>query len=333
MKKKVLLAHGGGGEDMGELISNIFFKHFGNEILEKNEDAATLNVKNSIAFTTDSFVVTPLFFNGGDIGKIAIAGTVNDLVCVGAKPLYISCGFIIEEGLLLSELEDIVVSMSSEMKKSGVKIVCGDTKVVPKGYADKLFINTSGIGEIVCEGVSSHNLKADDVIIITNEIGNHGACILATREDLELSSKIKSDCASLWGPISELFRQGINPKAIRDATRGGVSAVLNEWANTSDVGILIDEDNIKVSQEVKGICEIFGFEFFELANEGTMILCVDKKDAEKAVDILKNFSETKKASIVGKVINEYKKQVVLISPWGTRRYLEAPKGELLPRIC
>lgn len=333
MNDKVLLTHGGGGEEMSELIKDIFYKHFGNEILNKNEDAASLNVKENIAFTTDSFVVTPLFFNGGDIGKIAIAGTINDLVSMGAKPLYLSCGFIIEEGFSISELEKIVISMSKEMQKSGVKIVCGDTKVVPRGFVDKIFINTSGIGEIVCKDISSSNLGIDDTILITNKIGNHGACILSSRKELEIAKNIKSDCASLWHPINELFKNNIKPKALRDATRGGLSAVLNEWANASNVGILVNEDDVLVENEVKGVCEIFGFEPYEFANEGTIVICIKNEDAKKVVDILKNFEETKFVHVVGKVTNEYKKQVVLKSAWGTSRYLESPKGELLPRIC
>ncbi|MDR0467840.1 MAG: hydrogenase expression/formation protein HypE [Campylobacteraceae bacterium] len=333
MNDKILLTHGGGGEEMGELIKNLFFKHFGNDILNKNEDAASLCVNENIAFTTDSFVVTPLFFSGGDIGKIAIAGTVNDLVSVGAKPLYIGCGFIIEEGFLIDELEKIVISMSEEMKKSGVKIVAGDTKVVPRGFADKIFINTSGIGEIVCKNISSHNLSFGDTILVTNKIGNHGACILSNREELELVGDIKSDCASLWSPISELFKNNIKPKALRDATRGGLSAVLNEWAQTSNVGILINEEKILIEDSVKGVCEIFGFEPYEFANEGTMVICANSEDAQKIVEILQNFEETKFTHIIGEVTNECKKQVILKSAWGTSRYLELPKGELLPRIC
>jgi hydrogenase expression/formation protein HypE len=333
VSKKILLSHGGGGEEMQSLINKLFFKHFGNEILDKTEDSATLHVKNQIAFTTDSFTVTPIFFSGGDIGKIAIAGTVNDLVSAGAKPLYISCGFIIEEGFLYEDLERIVVSMKEELQKSGAKIVAGDTKVVPRGKADGIFINTSGIGEIVCENISSHNLSEGDALIISNEIGNHGACILANREELKVGGDLKSDCASLFKPIFALFERGIKPKAIRDATRGGLSAVLNEWALASNVGIEINESDISISNEVKGLCEIFGFEPYELANEGTMALCVRKEDAQNAVKILKEFEECKKANIAGRVLGSYNKHVILKSPWGTSRFLELPKGELLPRIC
>ncbi|MDR0408520.1 MAG: hydrogenase expression/formation protein HypE [Campylobacteraceae bacterium] len=333
MNKKILLSHGGGGEEMQSLINNLFFSHFGNEILNKTEDSATLHVKSKIAFTTDSFTVTPFFFSGGDIGKIAIAGTVNDLISAGAKPLYISCGFIIEEGFLYDDLEKIVISMKEEMKKSGAKIVAGDTKVVPKGKADGIFINTSGIGEIVCENISSHNLDEGDVIIVSNEVGNHGACILANREELKVSGDLKSDCASLFEPIFALFKHGIKPKALRDATRGGLSAVLNEWVLASNVCIEINESDIPTSNEVKGLCEIFGFEPYELANEGTMVLCVKKEDAKKTIEILREFDECKKANIIGVVSSSYKEHVILKSSWGTSRFLELPKGELLPRIC
>lgn len=328
-----MLSHGGGGEEMQSLINGLFFKHFGNEILDRMEDSATLNVKGKIAFTTDSFTVTPIFFNGGDIGKIAVAGTVNDLVSAGAKPLYLSCGFIIEEGFLYEDLERIVISMKEELQKSGAKIVAGDTKVVPRGKADGIFINTSGIGEIICDDISSHNLSFGDTIIITNEVGNHGACILANREELKVDGDLKSDCASLFAPISELFKRGIKPKAIRDATRGGLSAVLNEWALSSNVGIEVNESDILISNEVKGLCEIFGFEPYELANEGTMALCVKKEDAQNALKILREFDECKKANIIGVVLDSYKGHAILKSPWGTSRFLEPPKGELLPRIC
>ncbi|MDR1614292.1 MAG: hydrogenase expression/formation protein HypE [Campylobacteraceae bacterium] len=333
MGRKILLSHGGGGEEMQSLINGLFFKHFGNEILDKMEDSATLQVKGKIAFTTDSFTVTPLFFNGGDIGKIAIAGTVNDLVSSGAKPLYLSCGFIIEEGFLYEDLERIVISMKNELEKSGAKIVAGDTKVVPKGKADGIFINTSGIGEIICGDISSHNLEESDMLIVSNEVGNHGACILASREELKLGGELKSDCASLFFPVNALFENGIKPKAIRDATRGGISAVLNEWALASNVGIEVNESDILISNEVKGLCEIFGFEPYELANEGTMVLCVKKEDAHKTIKILREFDECKKAGIIGTVSSFYNQHVILKSPWGTSRFLESPKGELLPRIC
>ncbi len=334
MSKKILLSHGGGGEETSSLIRELFFNYFENEILLKTEDAALLHLNSEdIVFSTDSFTVSPLFFNGGDIGKLSIAGTVNDLAMMGAKPLYLTCSFIIEEGFLYSDLEKIVKSMRDELKKCGAKIVAGDTKVVQKGSADGLFINTSGIGEVVKRGISAHNLQEGDAIIVSNEVGNHGACILAKREDIELDTQIKSDCAILWEVVEALIDANLNIKAFRDATRGGLSAVLNEWAETSKVSIEVDEEKIPVADEVKGICEILGFEAYEFANEGTMVICIDKNDVNKALEILKNFEVSKKSAYIGVVSKKYEGKVVLNTPWGSSRYLEPPKGELLPRIC
>lgn len=331
--KYIHLAHGGGGEETRKLIEELFFTHFKNDILLSQEDAASLSVGNRIAFTTDSFTVTPIFFSGGDIGKLAIAGTVNDLAMAGAKPLYLSVSFIIEEGFLVSELEQIVKSMSLEMAKSGVKIVTGDTKVVPRGSCDKIFINTSGIGEIICDNISANHLKNGQKIIVSNEVGNHGSCILSAREELSLKSDLKSDCASLWSPVSDLLSQGIKPVALRDATRGGLSAVLNEWANASSVCINVHEDKIPIANEVKGVCEFLGFEPFELANEGTFILCVEPKDELRALEIMRKNPLTQKASCIGEVSGKHPKRVVLNTPWSSQRFLEPPQGELLPRIC
>ena len=334
MSKKILLSHGGGGEETQNLIKELFFKHFDNEILLRMEDAASLVMGSTkIAFTTDSFVVSPLFFKGGNIGKLAIAGTVNDLSMMGAKPKYLTCSFMIEEGFEYAKLEEIVISMRDEMAKSGVKIVAGDTKVVPRGGVDGLFINTSGIGEIMCENISAHNLENDDVIIVSNEIGNHGACILATREEIELESDLQTDCASLWKPVEALINAGVKMHALRDATRGGLSAVLNEWAETSKVCIEVDEAKIPVAQEVKGVCELLGFEPYEFANEGTMVICLPQSEAKKALDVLQKFPETSKCALIGNVTTAFTCKVVLHTPWGSERFLEPPKGELLPRIC
>ncbi|MBP9566804.1 MAG: hydrogenase expression/formation protein HypE, partial [Sulfurospirillum sp.] len=293
MSKKILLSHGGGGEETQNLIKELFFKHFDNEILLRMEDAASLMMESThIAFTTDSFVVSPLFFNGGNIGKLAIAGTVNDLCMMGAKPKYLTCSFMIEEGFEYAKLEEIVISMRDEMAKSGVKIVAGDTKVVPRGGVDGLFINTTGIGEIVYKGISAHHLVNDDVIIVSHEVGNHGACILATREEIELESELQTDCASLWKPVEALINAGVTMHALRDATRGGLSAVLNEWAETSKVCIEVDEAKIPVAQEVKGVCELLGFEPYEFANEGTMVIALPKEEALRALEVLQKFPET-----------------------------------------
>lgn len=334
MSAKILLSHGGGGEETQSLIKNLFFKHFGNDILLRMEDAAVLTMKSEkIAFTTDSFTVSPLFFKGGNIGKLAIAGTVNDLSMMGARPKYLTCAFMIEEGFEYDKLEEIVISMRDEMAKSGVKIVAGDTKVVPKGGVDGVFINTAGVGEVLKEGISAHALRQGDAIIVTNEVGNHGACILAMREELELQSDLKTDCASLWKSVEALIDADIEIHALRDATRGGVSAVLNEWAQTSNVGIHVREADIPVANEVKGMCELLGFEPYEFANEGTMLIALPQSEVAKALEVLKRFEETSKSALIGDVDDRFEGRVVLQTPWGSERFLEPPKGELLPRIC
>jgi len=327
MENKITLAYGGGGEETNKLINDIFYKYFNNEILTSAEDAAVLDVKSKIAFTTDSFTVTPLFFNGGNIGKLSIVGTCNDLAMMGAKPKFLSCGFMIEEGLEFKTLEEIVKSMSEELSKIGAKIVCGDTKVVPAGSVDKIFINTTGIGEIKKENISAHNLKEGDVILVSRDIGRHGSVIMSHRYEVETSAK--SDCKLLWDEVNALIEAEINIKALRDATRGGISAVLNEWVNASKISIEIEEEKLPISDEVIGLCEIFGFEAMDLANEGTFVIAVDKKDALKAEEILKQFNNN--ASIIAKVTKG--NGVILKSAWGSSRYVELPKGELLPRIC
>jgi len=334
MSKRILLSHGGGGEETQSLIKDLFFKHFKNDILLRMEDAASLVMESTnIAFTTDSFTVSPLFFNGGNIGKLAIAGTVNDLAMMGARPRYLTCSFMIEEGFEYDKLEEIVISMRDEMAKSGVMIVAGDTKVIPHGGLDGLFINTTGIGEILYDGISAHNLHVNDVIIVTHDVGNHGACILAAREEIELESDLKTDCATLWKPVEGLIEAGVELIALRDATRGGLSAVLNEWAQTSNVCIEVEESAIPVASEVRGICELLGFEAYEFANEGTMVVCVPQADVAKTLEVLHRFEETQKSVVIGKVSDRFAQKVVLHTPWGSQRFVEPPKGELLPRIC
>lgn len=331
--KRIQLSHGGGGEEMDILIRDLFYRHFSNGILLRSEDAAVLEVNGKIAFTTDSYTVTPLFFNGGDIGKIAVAGTLNDLAMMGARPLYLSCAFIIEEGLPHETLERIVLSMKEELSKSKAQIVCGDTKVVPKGSVDQLFINTSGIGEIVLPALSAHSICESDVIIVSRDIGTHGACILASREGIELQSALSSDCATLWPAVDALIAEKVGIRAMRDATRGGIAAVLNEWAVASDICIQVQEQSVPICDEVRGICELLGMEPYEFANEGTFILAVDPCDAMRAVEILHQFGMSSNAAIIGEATVLKAGRVILNSPWGSTRYLERPKGELLPRIC
>jgi len=334
--KRVELSHGGGGVESQQLIQNLFYRAFGNEILLKAEDAAVLAIEGQVAFTTDSFTVSPLFFQGGNIGKLAVAGTVNDLAMMGAKPLYLSCAFMIEEGFLWSELETIVFSMAAELKKCGTKVVCGDTKVVPKGAVDQLFINTSGIGQIIAPlhaFPSGQGLKKDDAIIVSGDIGRHGAVILAARESLNLQSDLQSDCEVLWPAIQALFNAGVDCHALRDATRGGLSALLNEWASSSQVCIEIDEDNIPIDDAVQGLCELLGFDALDFANEGTFVLSVSAKQADLALQTLQQFTFCQNATVIGRVSDFQAGLVILQSPWGSQRVLEWPKGELLPRIC
>ncbi len=328
--KTITLAHGNGGQENSELISKVFYKAFKNEILEKNEDAAVIH-SGKLAFSTDSFTVSPLFFSGADIGKLSICGTCNDLAMMGAKPKYLTCSVIIEEGFELRSLEKIVRSMKKELEINGAIVVSGDTKVVPRGSVDKIFINTTGIGEIQKEGISSNSITQEDVILVSRDIGAHGATIFAAREGIDISTSLKSDCTSLYPQVKALIDANIKITSLRDATRGGVSAVLNEWAKQSNICIEVDEDKIPVSNEVKGICELLGFEAMALANEGTFLLAINKEDAQKALEILKKSNES--ATIIGSVSKQYIGQVVLNSSWGTKRFLELPIGELLPRIC
>jgi len=332
MTKTITLAHGNGGQENNELITQVFYKAFKNEILSKSEDAAVIE-DGSLAFSTDSFTVSPLFFNGANIGKLSVCGTCNDLAMMGAKPKYLTCSVIIEEGFSIRDLEKIVKSMKIELEKNGAIIVSGDTKVVPKGAVDKIFINTTGIGEIQYKGISSNNIGTDDLILVSRDIGAHGATIFAAREGMDISTTLKSDCNSLYPQVEALINAGIKITALRDATRGGVSAVLNEWAKQSNICIEIDEEKIPVCDEVNGICELLGFEAMSLANEGTFVLAIQKEDAQKAIEVLQSFEESKSATIIGKVTQQYEQKVILNSQWGTKRFLDIPSGELLPRIC
>lgn len=336
------LSHGGGGVETQQLIQTLFYRYFDNDLLRQAEDAAVFEASGSLAFTTDSFTVSPLFFKGGDIGKLAVAGTVNDLAMMAAKPLYLSCAFIIEEGLPWKTLERLVQSMALELKKTGAKVVCGDTKVVPKGAVDQIFMNTSGIGQLALPAAnapSAHGLQSGDVIIVSQDIGRHGAVILAERETLQLQTPIESDCTSVWPAVAALLEAGIPLHALRDATRGGLAAVLNEWAQASAVSIEVQEAQLPISESVQGICELLGFEAYDFANEGTFVLSVPADVADTVLAILHQFDFCEQAAIIGEVLEfqPYPKGttglVILTSAWGAQRVLDPPQGELLPRIC
>ncbi len=329
--ERILLSHGGGGKDTAELIREIFMEYLSNPILERFEDSASLTVGGRLAFTTDSFTVSPPFFKGGDIGKLAVAGTVNDLAVSGAEPLYISVAFIIEEGFGIDDLKKILKSMSWELEKNGILAVAGDTKVVPKGQADGIFITTSGIGRIVYDRISASSLEEGDLIIVSGTVGDHGAVILAHREGLDID--INSDCGSVWDIIKRVLREDVEIHAMRDPTRGGIAQVLNEWAEMSSVLIEIWEEKIPVKEGVIGLCDLFGFEPYHLANEGMVVMAVKERDAERVLEILKGHPMGRNASIIGRVVSKGKRGVVVKTPYGTGRILHPPEGELLPRIC
>jgi len=330
---RITLSHGSGGEESSELISKLIFANIGNEIVLKNEDAAVLSVGKNIAFTTDSYTVSPLFFEGGDIGKLSICGSCNDLAMMGAKPLYISLAFIIEEGFLMDDLEKILISIKKELEINGAKVVCGDTKVVPRGACDGIFINTSAIGEIIEGGISSNGIKDGASVIFSGSVGDHGATVFAARSGINIKGALKSDSASLYPAVEELLKNDIKPMAMRDATRGGLAAVLNEWCRQSNIGFVIDEPAINIKDSVYGLCEVLGFEAWNLANEGAFVMAIDEDSVEKSLEILKSFEFSKSAALIGRATKMPSPRVELKSSYGTKRLLDYPSGELLPRIC
>lgn len=389
--KDIQLAHGGGGEEMNELLQRLF-SLFDNGILKEANDAAivsfggngdlnlnekakltqnndlnlnqsvnftqsdspssnenlkfahnddsnlnskmnsvqkSLNLSDKFAISTDSFTLSPIFLDDEvNIGKLCVCGSVNDVLMVGAEPEFLSLAFIIEEGLSVEKLDKIAQSIKKECDKAGVQVVCGDTKVVPKGKGDEIYINTTAFGRIIraCE---TKNIRQGLSVLVSGDIGRHGAAVLVQRNALEAS--VKSDCKCLKDEVMSLLRENVEVVAMRDATRGGLSAVLNEWARQSGLDIVIFEEKITIKDEVKGICELFGYEAYELANEGTFVLCVEKAHEQRALQILQKFN--KNASIIGEVLENRKSRVILQNAYGAKRFLEAPKGELLPRIC
>ena len=300
--------------------------------LEQNSTCAqksVLNLNDKFAISTDSFTLSPIFLDDEiNIGKLCVCGSVNDVLMVGAEPEFLSLAFIIEEGLSVEKLDKIAQSIKKECDKAGVQVVCGDTKVVPKGKGDEIYINTTAFGRIIraCE---TKNIRQGLSVLVSGDIGRHGAAVLVQRNALEAS--VKSDCKCLKDEVMSLLRENVEVVAMRDATRGGLSAVLNEWARQSGLDIVIFEEKITIKDEVKGICELFGYEAYELANEGTFVLCVEKAHEQRALQILQKFN--KNASIIGEVLENRKSRVILQNAYGAKRFLEAPKGELLPRIC
>jgi hydrogenase expression/formation protein HypE len=339
-KGTVLLAHGSGGELSHELVAHVFGRHFDNPILAPLNDAALLDVLGSadgarLAFTTDSYVISPLFFPGGDIGKLAVCGTVNDLAVMGAQPRYLSAAYILEEGLPMSTLERVVESMAETARAAGVQIVTGDTKVVGHGAADGLFINTAGVG-IVPAGAdhAPARLEAGDQILVSGTMGDHGMAIMMVREGLQFSTDLESDCAPLNGLISSLLDAVPDAvRCMRDPTRGGLVATLNEWAGTAGVGIVVEESAIPLREQVRGACEILGLDPLYVANEGKVVVAVENGHAEAALAALRAHPLGREAAIVGQVTAEHPRRVVARTPLGAHRILDMLVGEQLPRIC
>jgi hydrogenase expression/formation protein HypE len=332
---QILLAHGGGGKLMHQLIEKMFITSFANPALSARHDSAVLNVQSKkIAFTTDSYVVKPLFFRGGDIGTLAIYGTVNDLAMSGARPLYISCGFIIEEGLPTETLWRVAQSMKQAAEIAGVSIVTGDTKVVDRGKGDGLFINTAGIGEIAHDmTIAPSAVRPGDAVIISGDIGRHGMAIMAAREGLEFESAIESDCAPLTEAVMNLIKAGIQIHCLRDLTRGGLASALVEIAETGGVHINIEEAAIAVREDVRGACEILGFDPMYVANEGRFVAFVPEAETGRALDILRGEKDFDKSTVIGRVTGGRPGIVTMKSRIGATRIIDMLSGEQLPRIC
>ncbi len=334
-EERILLAHGSGGKLMHELIENYFLNAFGNDYLDTLDDAAALPLEGSkLAFTTDTYVVNPIFFKGGDIGRLAVCGTVNDLSMKGAIPKYLSCAFLIEEGFLLKDLEKIISSMVKAAKEAGVVIVTGDTKVVERGSADKIFINTAGVG-VIPEGVNISGSRAQpgDVVIVSGSIGDHGIAVLSEREGIAFESSIESDVAPLNQLVEDMFKVTKDIHVLRDPTRGGLSSTLNEIAEQSGVSIVIDENAIPIKEEVMGACEMLGFDPFHVANEGKLIAILPREKAEAVLQAMQKNPYGREAAIVGEVKEEPKGKVFVKTVIGTTRILDMLVGEQLPRIC
>lgn len=334
MSDKILLAHGSGGKLAHELIERSFLQALSNPLLAKLDDSAIFDFSGRLAFTTDSYVINPIFFPGGDIGKLAVCGTVNDLSMAGAVPLYLSLSFIIEEGLYQEDLIKIVSSVQRAAKEAEVQIITGDTKVVNRGSADRLFINTAGVG-MVSTGVdiSGSNAKPGDRVILSGPIGDHGIAVLSQREGLSFSTKLQSDCAPLNKLVADMLKVSTRIHCLRDPTRGGLATTLNELAEQSNVGIRIEEEKIPVHEEVHGACEMLGFDPLYVANEGKLVAIVPPEDAEAILEAMQQNIYGNEAAIIGEVRREHPGRVVMKTRVGASRIIDMLTGDLLPRIC
>ncbi len=336
-EKIIRIGHGAGGKLTHQLIEEIFVKHFSNPYLDQLNDSSVFELNGKTAYTTDSYVIDPIFFPGGDIGKLAVSGTVNDLLSCGAVPKYLSAGFILEEGFEIESLEKIAISMAEEASRSGVQIVCGDTKVVKKGQCDKIYINTSGIGAVDqnCEHLSQEpEYLIGDKIIVTGNLGDHAIAVLSARNNISFEKSVLSDVAPLCELMFPIFTSNGNDlRFLRDITRGGLATVLNEAIENKEFSIELEEKEIPVSCEVEGICEVFGYDPLYLANEGKMVLIVNADKANEILETLHRNDLGKKASIIGEVTNRAPGKVLVQPTIGGSRIVDMLSGEMLPRIC
>ncbi len=334
---RVTLAHGGGGRLMHELLSRVFFAAFESPLSDRDHDAAVFALgrgPSRVAFTTDSFVVRPLFFPGGDIGTLAVNGTVNDLAMAGARPRFLSAGFIIEEGLEMATLERIVGSMQEAAAAAGVAIVTGDTKVVERGRGDGVYVNTAGVGTVEHDlRIAPASVRAGDAVVVSGDLGRHGMAVMAVREGLGFESPIESDCAPLAEPVLALLEAGLEVHCLRDLTRGGLASALNEIAKASGSGITIEEPALKVDAGVRAACEMLGLDPLYAANEGRFTLFLPESQAGRAVDVLSRFEVTSGAAVAGRVVSSDPGRVVVVGLLGAARLLPMQSGEQLPRIC
>jgi len=332
---RILLSHGAGGKMTHELIDELFLEAFENEVLRALEDSALLTASGSrVAFTTDSYVVKPLFFPGGDIGRLSVCGTVNDLAMLGARPLGLSASFILEEGFPIEDLKRVIASMREAATEAGVRIVAGDTKVVEQGAAEGLYITTSGVG-IVPDGVRirGDGARPGDKVIVSGPIGDHEIAVLLARGDFSIAGEVRSDCAPLNGLVEEMLRTSLRIHALRDPTRGGLATVLWELAQASGVGIVIEEENIPMREEVKGVCELLGYDPYYLANEGKLVAILPEEEAPRVLEAMRSHPLGREAAVIGEVREEPKGRVLLKTRIGGHRLLEPLSGEQLPRIC
>lgn len=332
--EKIEMAHGAGGRMGGALLDEVIMPALGNPILEELHDGARLRVSGNIAFTTDSYVVKPIFFRGGSIGRLAVCGTVNDLAMTGAVAKYLSLALVIEEGFSIDELKNVLADIRAAADEANVKIVTGDTKVVGHGAGDGIYINTAGIGEII-EGsdISPRNIKPGMDIIVSGYLGDHAATIMAARHSIDLPDTVQSDAAPLCDLVKVMAEAAPHIAVMRDPTRGGVAATLNELARQSQVGMLLDEEKIPARDEVMGVCELLGLDILELANEGKLIAIVPHDESENLLRAMKCHRHGKNAAIIGRTTSEAKGEVGLKTRLGAIRVVEMPLGSIAPRIC